>query len=196
MIVFAMDPGVTTGVATYRGPGPAKFLTMSPDERGSYIRTHTVAGCAPSWGTQEDWAWKYGTTRAPDAAATGRWKGLRELLRLWEQACGWDDPWDVVRSERGVGVGVPALVLEDFQLQVFRRDKVLLTPVQVAWAFLGLADGPVVSAWQSPSLAKTTVTDKRLKALGLWVPGRDHERDALRHLVLYMRQTSSRGRAL
>jgi hypothetical protein len=72
---------------------------------------------------------------------------------------------------------------------------VLLTPVQVAWAFLGLADGPVVSAWQTPSLAKTTVTDKRLKKLGLWVPGRDHERDALRHLVLYMRQTSSRGSA-
>lgn len=209
MIVFAMDPGVSTGVATYRGPGPKQFLTMSPEERGSYVRTHTVAGCAPSWGSNEDWAWQYGQHRGQDggagaaggaAAQTGRrWQGLRELLWLWEQACSWDDglglpAGQLVNWKRG-SEPPPALVIEDFQLQVFRRDKVLLTPVQVAWAFLGLADGPVVSAWQSPGLAKTTATDKRLKALGLWVPGRPHECDALRHLVLYMRQASSRERA-
>jgi hypothetical protein len=37
---------------------------------------------------------------------------------------------------------------------------------------------------QKPADAKRFVTDARLKHLGLWVPGEDHARDALRHLVL------------
>lgn len=37
---------------------------------------------------------------------------------------------------------------------------------------------------QAASSAKSMVTDTRLRGLGLWVPGKDHARDALRHLVL------------
>lgn len=38
---------------------------------------------------------------------------------------------------------------------------------------------------QSPSAAKSFITDVKLKHLGLW-PSSDHERDALRHLLLWL----------
>jgi hypothetical protein len=43
---------------------------------------------------------------------------------------------------------------------------------------------------QSPSNAKTVATDARLRSNGLWRPGRPHENDAVRHLVLWVRRNS------
>lgn len=37
---------------------------------------------------------------------------------------------------------------------------------------------------QTPAAAKRFVSDAQLRKIGLWQPGRDHARDALRHLVL------------
>jgi hypothetical protein len=37
---------------------------------------------------------------------------------------------------------------------------------------------------QTPSSAKRFATDTKLRQLGLWVPGQDHARDAIRHLIL------------
>ena len=39
---------------------------------------------------------------------------------------------------------------------------------------------------QSPSQAKGFVSDEKLKAMGLYVPGQRHARDALKHLVYYL----------
>jgi hypothetical protein len=39
---------------------------------------------------------------------------------------------------------------------------------------------------QSPSLAKTTLTDDRQRDWGLWVPGKDHKRDAIKHCFTFM----------
>lgn len=52
-------------------------------------------------------------------------------------------------------------------------------PVRDAWA-LGIT-------YQSAAQAKGVVTDKRLKSWGLWVPGQQHARDAIRHAVTYLR---------
>lgn len=49
----------------------------------------------------------------------------------------------------------------------------------VAWAEEN--DVPVVL--QTPSQAKTVITKDRLRALGGWVRGQEHARDALRHLL-------------
>lgn len=38
---------------------------------------------------------------------------------------------------------------------------------------------------QTPGDAKKFATDARLKHLGLWVPGKDHARDAARHWLLF-----------
>lgn len=40
--------------------------------------------------------------------------------------------------------------------------------------------------FQTPSSAKRFATDGQLKKMGLWKPGQDHARDAIRHLVLGM----------
>lgn len=37
---------------------------------------------------------------------------------------------------------------------------------------------------QTPAAAKNFCTDAQIKRLGLWQPGKDHARDAIRHLVL------------
>lgn len=37
---------------------------------------------------------------------------------------------------------------------------------------------------QSPSAAKRFATDAQLRKAGLWQPGQDHARDAIRHLLL------------
>lgn len=39
---------------------------------------------------------------------------------------------------------------------------------------------------QTPSEAKSLVTDKVLKASGLWIPGRRHENDAVIHAAYYL----------
>lgn len=39
---------------------------------------------------------------------------------------------------------------------------------------------------QAPSQAKSFATDAKLKSAGWWVPGQDHARDALRHLMVFL----------
>ena len=47
---------------------------------------------------------------------------------------------------------------------------------------------------QSPSEAKTTVTDSRLKLWNMFTPGPDHPRDATRHALLHLRKLKNSGR--
>lgn len=47
--------------------------------------------------------------------------------------------------------------------------------------------------WQSPSNAKGVFTDERIRRAGLWVPGRPHAVDAIRHLCLLWRQCEVKG---
>lgn len=42
--------------------------------------------------------------------------------------------------------------------------------------------------WQQPSDAKGVITDDRLKKMGLWIVGKPHARDAIRHLVIALRR--------
>lgn len=44
--------------------------------------------------------------------------------------------------------------------------------------------GGVQIEGQSPGSAKTFMNNAQMKKIGLWVPGQDHARDAIRHLVL------------
>jgi hypothetical protein len=44
---------------------------------------------------------------------------------------------------------------------------------------------------QTPSNAKTTITDARLRQAEVWAVGQKHSRDALRHLLLFYRRLRS-----
>lgn len=83
------------------------------------------------------------------------------------------------------------VVVEDFILRPTgnaRRSG--LSPVRITARLetLCAARGLDVEwVYQQASAAKGVVTDTRLRDLGLWVRGQVHARDALRHLVLYLR---------
>lgn len=50
--------------------------------------------------------------------------------------------------------------------------------------FLARRVGAHYDCSQTPSAAKRFANDAQLKKMGLWKPGQDHARDAIRHLVL------------
>lgn len=89
-----------------------------------------------------------------------------------------------------------AFVVEDFDLMIQNptTDTAMLSPVRIA-AMLGYAArtnqmGDARIVMQGRTIAKTTITDDRLKRLGYWTSGSDHERDATRHVITALRRAS------
>jgi hypothetical protein len=86
---------------------------------------------------------------------------------------------------------VLVVVQEDFSLRMMSSDPEMLEPVRwlAVWDHWAATSGgfpfPVVR--QMPS-EKSVVTDQRLHLWGLWVPGKEHKRDALRHALVYLRR--------
>lgn len=91
------------------------------------------------------------------------------------------------------------LVCEDFVLRKFDKARELLSPVRITSAFrytmskcesyVDGQDGRLVRL-QQPSLAMTTVTDDRLKAMRYFerTAGAPHARDATRHVITFARR--------
>lgn len=85
------------------------------------------------------------------------------------------------------------IVMEDFVLRKFSSARELLSPVRVAARFEGRMDQagderPIIR--QQPSLAMTTITDDRLKKMGLYnaTVGKEHGRDAVRHNLTWLKR--------
>lgn len=83
------------------------------------------------------------------------------------------------------------VVVEDFVLRAdrFERSRNLLSPVRLTAKlehYLWRTGRKMLL--QQPSLAKTTVTDDRLKIWGCYVPGMPHARDADRHIITFIRR--------
>lgn len=57
---------------------------------------------------------------------------------------------------------------------------------------IGLAIRPRYLVFQQPSLAMTTITDDRQKEMGLWIPGREHARDATKHVLTFLKRQRDR----
>jgi hypothetical protein len=95
-----------------------------------------------------------------------------------------------------------ATLFEDFILRTSNMDRDVLSAVRVtAAAEFGLwMMGRISLPRQSPSLAKTTATDERLKAWGLYQRsgGMRHARDADRHAITFYRRCTQgpKGQAL
>lgn len=82
------------------------------------------------------------------------------------------------------------VVVEDFILRTADKRRKTMDPIRVTHALEGvLRDrgwrGELVL--QQPSAAKSVVTDDRLRRWGLWIVGKPHGRDAVRHAVIYLR---------
>lgn len=76
------------------------------------------------------------------------------------------------------------LVSEAFILRQLNAD---LAPVEMnakmRWAFR-----PRYFSMQQASMAMSTVTDDRQKSWGLWVPGKPHARDGVKHAVTFLKR--------
>lgn len=83
------------------------------------------------------------------------------------------------------------VVVEDFVVRQGTMDRNLLSPVRLTAA---LFDRLHSSQWefyfhlQSPSDAKSTITDDVLKKNDAWAVGQQHARDALRHMFTALRR--------
>lgn len=95
-----------------------------------------------------------------------------------------------------------AILNEDFLLRTSNMDRDVLSAVRVTAAFeFGCwVLGRILVPRQQPALAKTTVTNDRLKAWGFYKSegGMRHARDADRHSITFLRRCKDpkEGRAL
>jgi hypothetical protein len=94
-------------------------------------------------------------------------------------------------------LGPPVVVIEDFGLRGDKNstDRALLSSARIASNLEALIWKSAEEGMEwlhmpwfiSPSVAKSTVTDDRLKRWGLWERGRPHSRDAWRLFAAYAR---------
>ena len=89
--------------------------------------------------------------------------------------------------------GVDEVVCESFRISGATATKTQAGSL-VAIEIIGAArwicyKRDVPFTLQTPADAKSFVTDEKLRALGWYVPGIDHSRDAARHLLLYLVRT-------
>lgn len=90
-----------------------------------------------------------------------------------------------------------ALLCEDFILRRFDMSRSVLAPVRVIAAFrYGIAPRHV--HLQQPQLAKTTMTDDRLRQIGFWqaTEGKVHARDAIRHGLTFLKRLKTQPKLL
>lgn len=129
--------------------------------------------------------WACGEITGPENAQAS------EILQLYDM---WDDA---------------AIGIESFVIRKFLQHKEFLSPVRIREKVdYGLWLAEKWSAedderemgrgrWmftQTPSMAMTTLTDERQKEWGLWVPGRDHKRDAIKHCYTFLKRSRESAR--
>lgn len=91
-----------------------------------------------------------------------------------------------------------AVVIEDFILRKMSKSRDLLSPVRLTSALeYALMDEELEVTFhkQTPSQAKGTATDDRMKQWGLYkrAGGMQHARDADRHSITFLRSCKSKG---
>jgi hypothetical protein len=86
-----------------------------------------------------------------------------------------------------------AVIIEDFIPRQINKERWFLSPVRITNQ-LGMLMWLKDRQWllQSASLAKSTITDDRLKGATLWNPGQPHANDATRHLLTFLRRVNQK----
>lgn len=113
---------------------------------------------------------------------TGQGEGIFRYIKSGEAKLTGADLWGMLDS-----ISPTYLVAETFEFRQNTRDNVELISrdllgVSEMWATLRNANYRT----QSPAEGKSFFTDKKLRTLGMYSPGRVHARDATRHLLYFM----------
>jgi len=83
------------------------------------------------------------------------------------------------------------LVCEQFSLRKFIRGPDILSPERINGLIreeIRKASIPIPLFYQMPAHAKEAVTNQRLKAWDLYIRGKEHARDAERHMIHFIRR--------
>jgi hypothetical protein len=83
------------------------------------------------------------------------------------------------------------LIIEDFIDRRGPGGREVLSPVRIT-SVLEWAVRPRYWIKQQPSLAMTTITDDRQMAMGFWIPGKEHARDATKHCLTFLKRQRDR----
>jgi hypothetical protein len=177
--VFSVDPGDSSGWC---------WILISKKEylkyglKGSLERAkaHELpAGNGPTGGTWR--RFQQGTVSCNNAVG-----GVRELIGIMA-VCS----LHAYHIAPNIKNDEMICLIEDFTLRKMSSDKSLLSPVvigsmlQMACNYSSLNVG--IKRFSS-SDAKTTNTDARLKGLGMYEAHSRHSRDAIRHMILFLKK--------
>jgi hypothetical protein len=147
------------------------------------VMPHVIADCKPLENNIAHWV--CGDTKGNENQMASE---MLELYASWEDA---------------------AIGIEKFTIRKFLQHDEFLSPVRIrAKIEYGLwltekwdaeDDGRPMGRgrWlftQDPSLAKRTLTDDRQRDYGLWEPGADHKRDAIKHCYTFLQRAQESPR--
>lgn len=90
--------------------------------------------------------------------------------------------------ERSMEGDVVVIGCEGFSLEMLSRDVALLEPVRFLAVLQDRLLGSGVQVEVQMPGERKVISDDRLALWGLWVPGKDHGRDAQRHALVYLRK--------
>lgn len=162
----AVDPGVTTG-----------FLTV---DLPSNWRQMDLYNLLSSYFRAANWALEGGPAFPSCVQEEVKGHENRQI----------DHISAVILGRKNRRIMAKSVIIEDFILRQRTQGRDLLAPVRLGSALndrLWNAGFQGEIVWQSPSDAKSVVTDARLKQWDLWYSGSPHIRDAWRHMVKYLR---------
>lgn len=167
--VIAFDPGGTTGWSLISVDPEALCVRERKVLSGIYEHQHGEVDCGVKRGNLD-------SSLHGGISTDGEFSGVFDCTKLCKE-------WPCA-----------AVVIEDFNLNQFRRDRDLLSPVRITAAigytlWLSGRDYHV----QMPGDAKRVCSDEALKAWGMYdsYNALKHARDADRHAILFLRKAKS-----
>lgn len=178
LVIFAVDPGTSTGWSALKVPVARLVATGA---------TRTLPWCR----------WRHGTVLRSGTLGTGHLAQAvddsRHVTHLMNVA---RKVHEEMVFDGDEDEGWPAdefvFVLESFSLRMLSMDTNLLAPVRVLDRLvdrLWTAGSRVPVFYQSPSDAKNSVSNERLKRWHMYDPSSgEHARDADRHAILFLRR--------